>query len=377
LATKESDSAACNIAEIKLYQSTMTLADFLKLYQDRVTDSGKVYTAETKKAFDDAANAVKALVDANSTDVVAIADAKAALKAAYKALEIDLPLSDFIKSYQDKVAASKKLYTLESWNVYKAAVKTAQDLVDSSSSDTTAIANAKKGINTKASLKVFNDAIAELQKLVASTDPEAVAAAKKAVEDAYKALEEDNSLAGAIAYYQDRVTNSGKEYTATSKKVFDDAIAAAQKLVTDNETDAAKIAAAKKAIKDAYDALEELKQNYTSFSGVDGDVYYDTEGKVIQAHGGQIQQFTVNGKTKWYWIGEDKTNDYRPCPGIHMYSSDDLYNWKDEGVVLKTARTFEEFKTDEYFTNLYGDLKTEEEQKRVFTDIWQGENAAS
>ncbi len=405
LATKESNSAACNIAEIKLYQSTMTLADFLKLYQDRVTDSGKVYTAETKKAFDDAANAVKALVDANSTDVVAIADAKAALKAAYKALEIDLPLSDFIKSYQDKVAASKKLYTLESWNVYKAAVKTAQDLVDSSSSDTTAIANAKKGIKeafeglvedapvtdfideyqnkldasgktyTQASLKVFNDAIAELQKLVASTDPEAVAAAKKAVEDAYKALEEDNSLAGAIAYYQDRVTNSGKEYTATSKKVFDDAIAAAQKLVTDNETDAAKIAAAKKAIKDAYDALEELKQNYTSFSGVDGDVYYDTEGKVIQAHGGQIQQFTVNGKTKWYWIGEDKTNDYRPCPGIHMYSSDDLYNWKDEGVVLKTARTFEEFKTDEYFTNLYGDLKTEEEQKRVFTDIWQGENA--
>jgi hypothetical protein len=43
----------------------------------------------------------------------------------------------------------------------------------------------------------------------------------------------------------------------------------------------------------------------------------DTNGVNIQAHGGQIQKLG----SKFYWIGEDKTNDYKPCPGIHMYSS--------------------------------------------------------
>lgn len=44
----------------------------------------------------------------------------------------------------------------------------------------------------------------------------------------------------------------------------------------------------------------------------------DTSGNFIQAHGGQIQQLTVDGETKWYWIGEDKTNDYRPVGGVRI-----------------------------------------------------------
>ncbi len=107
---------------------------------------------------------------------------------------------------------------------------------------------------------------------------------------------------------------------------------------------------------------------YDSVSGVAGAPLYDTEGKLIQAHGGQIQQFTVNGETRWYWIGEDKTYDYRPCGGIHVYSSEDLYNWRDEGVALKTMESMDEFETDEYFKNLYGDL-TDEQKKEVFIDI--------
>ena len=69
--------------------------------------------------------------------------------------------------------------------------------------------------------------------------------------------------------------------------------------------------------------------SYTSFTGVEGVMMYDNNGIPIQAHGGQIQKLG----NKYYWIGEDKTNDYKPCPGIHMYSSQDLYNWKDEGLV--------------------------------------------
>ena len=66
---------------------------------------------------------------------------------------------------------------------------------------------------------------------------------------------------------------------------------------------------------------------YSTFTGVEGEMMLDNNGTPIQAHGGQIQKLG----NKYYWIGEDKTYDYKPCPGIHMYSSEDLYNWKDEG----------------------------------------------
>lgn len=115
---------------------------------------------------------------------------------------------------------------------------------------------------------------------------------------------------------------------------------------------------------------EENKEapNYTSFTGVTGDTMYDTNGNQIQAHGGQIQQLTVDGVTKWYWIGEDKTNDYRPVGGIHMYSSEDLYNWTDEGVALRTMENPEQFETDEYFSSLYGDCSAEEKEQ-IFIDL--------
>ena len=93
---------------------------------------------------------------------------------------------------------------------------------------------------------------------------------------------------------------------------------------------------------------------------------YDNNGIPIQAHGGQIQKLG----NKYYWIGEDKTNDYKPCPGIHMYSSQDLYNWKDEGLVLKTMKTESQL-SEEYFAKLYGDL-SKEEQYAIYEDLWQG-----
>lgn len=48
-----------------------------------------------------------------------------------------------------------------------------------------------------------------------------------------------------------------------------------------------------------------------------------------------------------------------------MYSSKDLCNWDDEGVVLKTMESEDEFETDGYFKNLYGDL-TDEENKNIY-----------
>ena len=104
-----------------------------------------------------------------------------------------------------------------------------------------------------------------------------------------------------------------------------------------------------------------------SFTGAEGVMMVDTNGVPIQAHGGQIQKLG----NKYYWIGEDKTYDYKPCPGIHMYTSEDLYNWKDEGLVLKTMKSQSDL-NNEYFSSLYGGL-SEQEKYTIYEDLWMGE----
>lgn len=103
-------------------------------------------------------------------------------------------------------------------------------------------------------------------------------------------------------------------------------------------------------------------QTYDTIFGTDcdGEQYLDNNGNVIQAHGGQIQKW---GDT-YYWYGEDKSTNYNPA-GVHLYTSKDLYNWTDEGVVLKTMESMDQFTTDPYFSALYGDL-SEEEQQEIF-----------
>ncbi|MBO5371982.1 MAG: family 43 glycosylhydrolase [Lachnospiraceae bacterium] len=175
----------------------------------------------------------------------------------------------------------------------------------------------------------------------------------------------------------------GHTYTEETKAVFDKAIEEAKAIDAATATED-EIKAATQAIIDAYNALKEIF-NYTSFSGVNGDILYDNKGDMIQAHGGQVQKFTYDidqdgvleeEDTFWFWVGEDKTNDYRPCPGIKGYISYDLYNWIDMGNVLKTAESWEQFTTDEYFTSLYGSAGVQEgdenyeELYAIYGDIW-------
>lgn len=65
-----------------------------------------------------------------------------------------------------------------------------------------------------------------------------------------------------------------------------------------------------------------------------GRVWLDTEGRRIQAHGGSL--FYENDT--FYWYGENKE---RTVPGagvwhwgVRCYSSKDLYNWKDLGLII-------------------------------------------
>lgn len=77
-----------------------------------------------------------------------------------------------------------------------------------------------------------------------------------------------------------------------------------------------------------------------------GEVWLDTSGKAINAHGGGM----MFHKGVYYWYGENKEGrtwlpestkaweGYRvDVTGVRCYSSRDLFRWKDEGLVLRAV----------------------------------------
>lgn len=80
----------------------------------------------------------------------------------------------------------------------------------------------------------------------------------------------------------------------------------------------------------SFSAVTAQKQNIIR----PGEVWPDTDGKHIQAHGGGIIRI---GKT-YYWYGEERSQgldtNFRY---VSCYSSNDLINWKFRGDVVKMA----------------------------------------
>ena len=75
-----------------------------------------------------------------------------------------------------------------------------------------------------------------------------------------------------------------------------------------------------------------LGLGFTSFRS--GEPWLDTDGKVIDAHGGGMLR---DGDT-FYWYGSQRNGFDPPCchdGGINVYSSKDLYSWTFEARVLK------------------------------------------
>lgn len=65
-----------------------------------------------------------------------------------------------------------------------------------------------------------------------------------------------------------------------------------------------------------------------------GQLWPDNNGVHINAHGGG---FLFYNQT-YYWFGEHKTSGQEGNTaifGVRVYSSKDIYNWKDEGIALK------------------------------------------
>ena len=75
-----------------------------------------------------------------------------------------------------------------------------------------------------------------------------------------------------------------------------------------------------------------------------GKVWLDTNGKPIQAHGFSV--FYNEGEKLWYWYGENKEFTKRGgttwTHGIRYYTSSDLYNWTDHGLMIPPAEDLRE-----------------------------------
>ncbi len=81
---------------------------------------------------------------------------------------------------------------------------------------------------------------------------------------------------------------------------------------------------------------------HTSESGYDtfnpGQEWKDSNGVPINAHGGGMLYFDDT----YYWYGEHKIEGKignKAQVGVHVYSSKDLYNWKNEGIALSVDTT--------------------------------------
>ncbi|MDO4285038.1 MAG: family 43 glycosylhydrolase [Eubacteriales bacterium] len=66
-----------------------------------------------------------------------------------------------------------------------------------------------------------------------------------------------------------------------------------------------------------------------------GQIWLDTDGKAIEAHGGSL--FYEDGTFYWYGENKDHTDGVSKVWtwGIKYYSSTDLYNWKYEGYLIE------------------------------------------
>lgn len=75
-------------------------------------------------------------------------------------------------------------------------------------------------------------------------------------------------------------------------------------------------------------------ENSASPNNVNGGEWVDMDGNRINCHGGNI----IKSDSLYYWYGEHRPGfDANYQKGISCYSSKDLKNWKNEGIVLSVS----------------------------------------
>ncbi|MET4156988.1 family 43 glycosylhydrolase [Agromyces sp. PvR057] len=101
-----------------------------------------------------------------------------------------------------------------------------------------------------------------------------------------------------------------------------------------------------------YTAYPAVSDPGASASGYFQPYWFDDTGTHIQAHGGQIVTAEEDGRTVYYWYGEDRSNDYYDSPGVAVYKSYDSLNWENQGVALRSVSSKDQL-LGGYFDDLY------------------------
>lgn len=80
-----------------------------------------------------------------------------------------------------------------------------------------------------------------------------------------------------------------------------------------------------------------MEERYNSIRP--GTVWLDTKGEPIQAHGFSV--FYNEAEKLYYWYGENKERTKKGGTvwhwGVRLYTSSDLYNWEDKGLIIPPA----------------------------------------
>ena len=88
--------------------------------------------------------------------------------------------------------------------------------------------------------------------------------------------------------------------------------------------------------KEINDCIKLISQTKQLSSFLPGQIWDDTNGVPVNAHGGGV----LFHKGNYYWYGEHKVEGAlgnTAQVGVHVYSSKDLYNWTDRGTALKVS----------------------------------------
>ena len=81
-------------------------------------------------------------------------------------------------------------------------------------------------------------------------------------------------------------------------------------------------------------SLVKCTSNDKSKAFYPGEIWKDTKGEPINAHGGGI----LFHKNRYYWYGQhmiEAEAGNTAQVGVHVYVSDNLYDWTDKGIALK------------------------------------------
>ena len=169
--------------------------------------------------------------------------------------------------------------------------------------------------------------------------------------------EYDKELLQYLLEKQKNVLEEQKKYTQNTWKKLESEVNKAMETLE-------KAAAEETEYKERYEAVKKASEELALATIRAGTVWKDTDGVMIQAHGGHIQKLTVTDSVtgeqveKWWWVGEDKTKGYRG--GINAYSSTNLIDWTFEGTVMRNVSSREQLETEQYFVDLYGDYTAEQ-----------------